>query len=219
MNLTDIATTRYATKKFDPLKKISKEHFTQIKSLLRFSPSSVNLQPWHFIIADTKEGKRRVIKGTQGTFSSNEPKVMNASHVIVFCAKTHIDDDYLNHVLEVEEKHGRFEKDPSFKLAMNAGRSFYVNMHRYDLKDAQHWMEKQVYLNMGTILLGAGVLGIDAVPIEGMDPKALNEEFGLLEKGFCAVSIIALGYKQEGDFNAELPKSRLEEEEIFTELD
>ncbi|WP_417226027.1 oxygen-insensitive NAD(P)H nitroreductase [Amphritea sp.] len=217
MNLTDIIKSRYATKEFDNSKTIPDELFMQIKELLRYSPSSVNSQPWHFVIADSTETRKRISAGTQGAFSFNEAKVMNASHVILFCAKTNIDDAYMQHLLTVEDDDGRFA-EPAFKEGVNNGRTMFVNLHRFELKDAQHWMEKQVYLNMGTVLLGAGALGIDAVPIEGIDTKALNEEFGLLEKGYTALAVIALGYRHQTDFNAELPKSRLPEDEIFTLL-
>ncbi|MDZ8118894.1 oxygen-insensitive NAD(P)H nitroreductase [Pontiella agarivorans] len=218
MNLNEVAEWRYSTKEFDPDRKISDEQFEQIKALLRKSPSSVNSQPWHFIIADTPNGKRRVAKGTQGTFRFNEAKILDASHSIVFCVKNDLDDDYLNHLLEQEEKDGRFA-EPSFKDMMHGARTTFADIHRNDLNDAGHWMEKQVYLNMGTVLLGAAALGIDAVPMEGIDAVALNEEFGLSEQGYTAVAIISLGYRKDSDFNAALPKSRLPETEIFTVLD
>ncbi|GAA0785055.1 oxygen-insensitive NAD(P)H nitroreductase [Marinobacterium sediminicola] len=217
MNLTDIALTRYSTKAFDPSRKIAPEAFDQIQSLLRYSPSSVNSQPWHFIIAHTDEGKQRLAKGTQGAFKANEAKVLNASHVVLFCAKTEIDDDYLDHLLATEEADGRFPDD-SVKEMTKGVRAHFVNLHRVDLGDAPQWMEKQVYLNMGSLLLGAAALGVDAVPLEGIDTAVLNEEFELPQKGFTAVAAIALGYRAVDDFNAKLPKSRLPENEILTHL-
>jgi len=71
---------------------------------------------------------------------------------------------------------------------------------------------------MGSLLLGSAALGIDAVPMEGFDVKVLNEELGLTEKGFTAVALVPLGYKANDDFNAQLPKSRLSEEEVFTTI-
>ncbi|MGJ7095474.1 oxygen-insensitive NAD(P)H nitroreductase [Vibrio hannami] len=217
MNIANVALSRYSTKEFDSQKKIPAETFEQIKTLLRFSPSSVNSQPWHFVIAESDEAKQRFSAGTQGRFVFNQAKINDASHVVMFCAKTQIDEEYLEHLLDCEDKAGRFPQK-EFKETVSNGRSYFVNMHRFDLKDAQHWMEKQLYLNMGTVLLGAGALNVDAVPIEGVDLKALNEEFGLLDKGYTAVAVVALGYRKETDFNAALPKARLEEEEIFTIL-
>lgn len=218
MNLIEIARRRYSTKAFNPNKKISDGDFEQLKTLLRLSPSSVNSQPWHFIIADTKEGKDRIRSGTRKSFSSNDAKIRDASHVILFCAKTGIDEAYLSHILAQEEKDGRFSGPVFKKEDMKKGRAFFTDLHRFDLKDAQHWMEKQVYLNLGTLLFGAAALGIDAVPMEGIDHKALDEEFGLREKGYTALVIVALGYGAQEDFNAELPKSRLSENEIITIL-
>jgi nitroreductase/dihydropteridine reductase len=218
MNFSDIVLTRYATKAFEAGRTIPEADIRQILDLLRFSPSSVNCQPWHFIVAGTEAGRRRIAQGAQGPFIVNEAKIMAASHVILFCAKTGIDDAYLEHILEVEDAAGRFP-DPALKERGRAVRAMYVDLHRYDRKDAQHWMEKQVYLNVGTVLLGAGALGIDAVPLEGIDPKALDAEFGLREQGFTAVVAVALGYRAATDANAALPKARLPMDETFTFLE
>ena len=69
---------------------------------------------------------------------------------------------------------------------------------------------------MGTLLLGASALGVDAVPMEGMDFNTLDTEFGLSAKGLAPVAVVSLGYRKEDDFNAALPKSRLPEEQIIT---
>jgi nitroreductase/dihydropteridine reductase len=217
MNLSEIAKKRYSTKVFDPARKITAEEFEQIKDLLRYSPSSVNSQPWHFYIADTPEARARMSKGTQGVFSFNEAKVLDASHVILFCVKTNLEDDYLTRLIEQEDLDGRYA-DASSKDTMHQKRTGYANLHRKELNDARHWMEKQVYLNMGTLLLGAGALGMDAVPMEGVDTAALDEEFGLREKGLSALALVSLGYRAESDFNAALPKSRLPEEDVITLL-
>lgn len=215
MNLIEILNKRYSTKEFDPTKKISNEDFEQIKALMQLSPSSTNIQPWHFIIASTEEGKKRVSKGTQGFFQFNEQKVLDASHVVVFCAKTETDGAFLQQLLDQEEKDGRYPNEEIKQMVFGA-RNLFTNIHRYDYKDQQHWMEKQVYLSMGFLLLGAAALGIDTVPMEGLDFKLVDEEFGLREKGFSSFAAVSLGYRKESDFNAKTPKSRLPQEEIFT---
>src|SRR5690554_4886947 len=106
MNIAHFAQQRYSTKAFDPNRRISAENVQQIKDLIRLSPSSVNSQPWHFILASTDEGKQRIAKATQGRFSFNERKVLDASHVLVLCTKTSIDDDYLLNLLAKEDKDG-----------------------------------------------------------------------------------------------------------------
>lgn len=217
MNLIGILNNRYSTKSFDPNKKIPAEDVEQLKSLLRLSPSSVNIQPWHFVIAATEEGKQRMAKGVQGNYKFNEAKILNASHVVLFCVKTTVDEAYKDHIAEAESKAGRFPNE-QIKQMTKDGRTLFVNIHKEMLKDEQHWLEKQVYLNLGQFLLGAAALGIDACPMEGIDSRILNEEFGLTEKGLTAVTAVALGYKTESDFNdsAKTPKARLCVEEILT---
>lgn len=217
MDFKKITNWRYSTKEFDPEKKLSDEQFEQVKTLLRMSPSSTNIQPWHFVIASTQEGKERMAKGTQGFFSFNAPKVLDASHVILFCSRIDADDEYMHHLLDKEDEDGRYAK-PEFKEQMHGARQIFANIHRFDLKDLSHWMDKQVYLNMGSLLLGVAALGIDSVPMEGIDIKTIDQEFGLREKGYSAVGIVSLGFRKETDFNASLPKSRLSEEDIFTIL-
>lgn len=85
MNITEIVRQRYSTKSFDPSKKIAAEDFAHIEAALRNSPSSVNMQPWQFIIADDEAGKARIAKSTE-KLPYNTPKITHASHVVVFAA-------------------------------------------------------------------------------------------------------------------------------------
>ena len=214
MNITEFLNTRYSTKAFDPNKKISADDFAQLKNAMRFSPSSTNAQPWHFVIADDDAGKARIAKAMEN-FAFNIPKVTNASHVVVFAARVIADDAHLNQVLEQEDQDGRFANAES-KSGQNNGRRLFLGIHRFQDKDEVHWHSKQVHLNMGFILMASAVLGIDSVPMEGVDLVALDKEFGLNEKGYTAVGVVSFGYRAENDFNAKLPKSRLVEEVIFS---
>lgn len=218
MNLLDVLQKRYATKKFNADKKICEKDFEKIKALLRFSPSSINSQPWHFIIADNETAKERFSLAAQGPYKANESKIKNASHVVLFCAKTNIDSDYLEKITEQENIDGRFATEEA-KQQANKIRQFYLDLHNdHAVDDVKYWSQNQVYMNWGTVLLGAGLLGIDAVPIEGVDLAWLNKEFSLQEKDLNALGMVALGYRSKDDFNAKLPKSRLPEEQIFTFL-
>jgi nitroreductase / dihydropteridine reductase len=217
--ITYYAKKRHTTKAYDPNRRISDETVKRLKELLRFSPSSTNIQPWHFVIASTQEGKKRVAKATE-KYPFNRPSILNASHVVVFASRLAVDEDYLQHVLEQEDKDGRFETDKeTHKSAMHGGRSLFVNLHKQDFKDVQHWMDKQVYLNLGQFLLGAAALGVDATPMEGIEIPVLDSEFGLREKGYSALFVVPLGYHDpEQDYNATLPKSRLPYTDILTEV-
>ncbi|EEF23372.1 oxygen-insensitive NAD(p)h nitroreductase, putative, partial [Ricinus communis] len=182
MNLADAIHARHTVKAFEAGQSLPQAQIDQLLNLLRQSPSSVNLQPWHYVVASTSEGRARIAKATAGTFIYNEPKVMNASHVIALCMRRDVDDAHLRAILEQEDLDGRFKDHPSAKDGQDKSRRSYVDIHRYELRDVPQWMEKQVYLALGGLLLGAAMLGIDATPMEGFDSRALDLELGLREK-------------------------------------
>ncbi|MDF1687889.1 MAG: oxygen-insensitive NAD(P)H nitroreductase [Parvibaculaceae bacterium] len=218
-DITYYAKHRHTTKAYDSSKKISDENVAKMKELLRFSPSSTNWQPWHFVIASTPEGKARIAKATAEKYPFNQNSILDASHVVVFSSKLEADDAHLAKVLKQEDADGRFAAGEEFKQLSHAGRELFTNIHKHDLKDAQHWLDKQVYLNLGQFLLGVATLGLDATPMEGIDTKVLDEEFDLREKGYTSLVVVPVGYRHKtDDYNANLPKSRLPYSDILTEV-
>ncbi|SAR70027.1 NAD(P)H-dependent oxidoreductase [Klebsiella pneumoniae] len=200
MDIVSVALKRYSTKAFDATKKLTAGEAEQLKTLLQYSPSSTNSQPWHFIVASTDEGKARVAKAASGTYVFNERKILDASHVV-----------------DQEEADGRFAT-PDAKAANHKGRTFFADMHRKELKDDDQWMAKQVYLNVGNFLLGVAAMGLDAVPIEGVDFAILDEEFDLKAQGYTSLVVVPVGHHSVEDFNATLPKSRLPQSTTITEI-
>jgi nitroreductase/dihydropteridine reductase len=217
MDIVSAAKQRYTAKAYDPNRRVPEEIMQQIYEVLRLSPSSVNSQPWHFIVASTPEAKARLAKGVQGQYVYNESKILNASHVILFCTRVDTEGGHLENLLEQEQRDGRF-KDEAAKAGQAKGRLGYMNLHRYSLKDMPQWFEKQVYIALGNAMLAASTLGVDTTPMEGMDPAALDAELGLHEKGLSSLVLLAFGYHADGDFNAALPKSRLAQEQVFSFL-
>lgn len=217
MNIAQIAQARYTTKAFDPERKIPEAVVEELCAVLRNAPSSVNSQPWHFIVAASPAAKARVAKATQGGFAYNEAKLRNASHVIVLCGRTRLDDAHLDAVIAQENRDGRFAT-PEAMAMQDKTRRFYVSLHQNEMKDERAWIERQVYIALGGLLLAAGAVNVDACPMEGFDAAVLDAELGLAAQGLTSVVLVALGYRGADDFNASLPKSRLADEAVFTRL-
>lgn len=194
---------------------ISDDDFAILLDSLRLAPSSTNLQPWHFIVADDDAGKQRIAKGTQGMFEMNLAKVTNASHVVVICHKVYANAQHLHDVVTKEGEDGRYATDDLQQHALEV-KSTFLGIHRHERKDETHWHLAQSYIALGFLLLTAANLGIDATPIEGVDIRALNQEFDLPAKDLSAVAVLALGYRSDDDFNAKLPKSRLPKDVVFS---
>lgn len=211
------AKTRYATKAYNAEKKIPQAQFDKLLEILRFSPSSVNIQPWHFLVAESDQAKQRIASALTGNYVYNAAKVLHSSHTLVFCTHTDISAEYLEQLLQQDDASGRF-KDEAAKQGQRDTRHGYVEFYRNELKNLSSWMENQTYLALGQFLFAAGLEGIDATPMEGFDRDTLNKEFKLTEKGLKASVIVALGYRSDSDFNAKLPKSRLPDQVIFTRL-
>lgn len=217
MDLLNISKTRYTTKAYDPIRKIPQEQITRLLEILRLTPSSINIQPWHFFIADNPVAKERIAKALVGKYAYNAPKVLESSHTILFCTKADISEQHLDNLLTQDDISGRF-KDSNAKQGQKDSRAGYVNYYRNEKGDIQRWAENQTFIALGQILLAAGIEGIDATPIGGFDEQIINDELQLTEKGLIPSVLLTLGYRSENDFNARLPKSRLSKEEIFTQL-
>lgn len=217
MNLLSIAQTRYTTKAYDPTKKIPSEQFDKLLQVLRLTPSSINIQPWHFFIAAHDAAKQRIAKALVGNYAYNAPKVIDSSHTILFCTKVDIKSDHLAKLLDQDEIAGRF-KDATAKEAQKNTRIGYVDYYKNEKGDIGRWAENQTFIALGQLLLAAGLEGIDATPIGGFDEALITQEFGLNELGLIPSVLLTLGYRSENDFNAKLPKSRLKLELLFTKL-
>ena len=196
MDLAKLATTRRTAKAFDPKGKIPEAVFDQLRVLLRHSPSSINSQPWHFVVAASAAGKARLAAAAVGPYAYNAPKIQNASHVVAFCVRTDMDEAHLAAILAQEQKDGRFPLAEDLEK-QRKGRAAYVDLHRNVRRDIPHWMEKQAYLALGTLLLGAAALGLDACPMEGFDVQARDTERGLGARRGIAVHPPGPGFSTE----------------------
>ncbi len=214
MELSKLLENRYSTKAFDGSKTLGLDEIKAIKELLRLSPSSTNLQPWYFVIGTSPEARQKFIDATAGQWSFNTDKVTNASAIVLFCAKVDIEEDYLKKVTDKEEKDGRYGQAVQKKSSHDA-RTWFSEWHKYTLKDLEAWNDRQVYLNIGHFTLGCAALGLDTLVMEGLDFDKLAKDFDLLSDGYRPVCAVAIGYRLDSDFNAKLPKSRLDESDVI----
>jgi len=201
---------RYATKQFDPARKISPADWQTLEESLVLTPSSFGLQPWRFIVVTDPATKEKLVPA-----SWDQRQVADASHVIVFAIKKNLGpvdvDRYLGRIADVrgvtrESLNGFREVLLDF-LAQPAAQF-----------DPQHWASRQAYIALGNLLTSAALLGIDTCPMEGIEPAKYDEILGLAGKGYQTVVAAAVGYRSAGDKYATLPKVRFALEEIITHV-
>lgn len=215
MSILDSAKQRYSCKHFDPTRKIPAKTFLELEEVVRLCPSSINIQPWHFFVTDSEEGKQRITQATQDFFSFNEKKILEASHVMVMCVKTDMGDTHLDNIALKENEDGRYKSEKIMQRSKEV-RAWFFNEYSKDPAILKSWAIHQVYLNLGNTLLAAADMGIDTLAIEGFDKEALTNALNLKEKHLEPVVIVAFGYSTEDDFNKALPKSRFDLDTIFT---
>lgn len=195
---------RYATKGFDPEKKISDEHWETIKNAAILAPSSYGLQPYRFVVVTDPEMKARLKPACYG-----QPQITDCSHLVVLAAKKELTEqdieDYARLIMEVREI-------PREQIA-----DFISMMHgtRKKLSEsgmALAWSQRQAYIALGFFLSSAAMLGVDACPMEGFEPEKVDEILGL--EDYRSSALCALGYRTGEDWLVGLKKVRFPEETL-----
>ncbi|MEC8830892.1 MAG: NAD(P)H-dependent oxidoreductase [Bacteroidota bacterium] len=200
-------TWRYATKKFDPTKKISADDLETLLEATRLSASSYGLQPYHVIVVSDQNVKEQLKPA-----SWDQSQITDASHIIVFANAAdfgeELVDDFVANVSETR----------NIPLEGLKGYSDFMKSKLMDLpvETKNSWTAKQAYIAFGNLMQAAAELKIDTCPMEGFEPEKYNEILGLNEKNLNAAVVLAVGYRSEEDATQHLPKVRKSKEELFT---
>ena len=199
---------RYATKKFDPSRKIPADLWKTLEQALVLAPSSLGLQPWRFVVVTDPAVKQRL-----RAVSWNQPQVEDCSHLVVFSAKRSMTTEDIEHFLDrIVEVRGVSKET----LAGYRDRMVGSVVKGPLSKEVDQWMARQVYIALGVFLTSAAVLGVDACPMEGFEPDRYDEILGLSASGHHAFAISAAGYRAEDDVYGKLAKVRYPVEEVIT---
>ncbi len=200
---------RYATKAFDPGKKISEETWEAIETSLALTPSSFGLQPWKFLVIDS-EGVREKLKAA----SWGQGQVTDASHLVVLTVRTDLcQDDIDSWVARLSEVQGT----PLENLSGLSGviSSFSENM---SVSEKQAWNTRQVYIALGQLMTAAALLGIDTCPLEGISPADYDKVLDLEGSGYATAVACALGYRSADDKNSSAKKARFPAEQVIAHV-
>lgn len=212
-DIIKILNERYTTKKYQKGVELDKETLEKIKEILTLSPSSLNLQPWEFILVKTNKSKE-LIKDAFIDYSMNLDSVLDCSLVCIFLKKNNLDYTHIKNVLEKENKDNRFSSNQLFENSLNQR----LNVLNIEKEAQSNWIEKQIYLNVGHFVLATHLLGLNSTIMEGFDKNKIDQIFKLREKNLSSVIIVCLGYSDNlNDYNKKLKKSRLNYNDLIKE--
>ena len=208
--LLDKMQWRYAAKKMDASKAVPQDKVDRIIEAARLAPTSSGLQPFEVMVVTNKDIRTQI-----QAVAHNQAQVTEGSHLLVFAAWDTYTADRINHMFDLTnaERGGTNEGWENYRqmlLKNYPERTPEVNY--------QH-AARQAYIGLGAALIAAAFEEVDATPMEGFDPKAVDEILGLRARGLRSVVIVPLGYRAaEGDWLANLKKVRRPTPQFVTEV-
>ena len=207
MTLIEKLQWRYATKKFDPTKKIDEKTWALLEQALILSPSSYGLQPWKFIIVQNQELKQKLKE-----VSWNQSQVADCSHHVVFAIKEKMDEEHITHYINQTAKIRNL--DPAsmdgFKKMMIGDLVTGPRSHVIS-----EWAARQTYIALGNFMTSAAVIGVDTCPLEGIDGAKYDEILGLKGSGWKVVVACPAGYRASDDNYLGSKKVRFDSKDLI----
>jgi nitroreductase len=197
---------RYATKVFDPAKKIPEAMWKTLEEALVITPSSFGLQPWKFLVIQDPALRAKLRK-----HANDQPQVTDSSHFVVLAIRKNMTVEHVERyvrrvavVRRVSVESLAHYRDHMVSGIIDGPRSLYVNT----------WASNQTFIALGQLMVAAALLRVDACPMEGFDKAAFDETLELGPRGLSAVVCCALGYRDDSDKYAHLAKVRFEAKDV-----
>ncbi len=200
---------RYATKRMNG-QKVPAEKLENILEAIQLAPTSIGMQPFTVFVIEDAELRAKIAPAIY-----NQAQITEGSHVLVFAAWKEYSnenvDKYINHIASLR---GIPVDSLSGMRDMITGA-----ISGKTPEQLLNWNMRQAYIALGFGLVVAAEEQVDATPMEGFDPDALDVVLGLQEKGLRSTVIMTLGYRDAGkDYLSAAAKVRREKDELFVRL-
>jgi nitroreductase / dihydropteridine reductase len=208
--LIDKLNWRYATKGMTAGKVVPADKVERILEAARLAPTSSGLQPFEIILVSSAAVREQI-----KPIAWNQAQITDGSHLLVFAAWDNYTAERINMMFDLTNdirgfKNEGWEKYRQMLLSTYPQRDADVNY--------QH-AARQAYIGLGAAMIAAAFEGVDATPMEGFDPDALDKILSLRERGLRSVVIMPIGYRQEDkDWLVNLKKVRRPREQFVTEV-
>lgn len=187
---------RFATKKYDPTKKITEADWKTIIEAGRLSPNSFGYEPWKFLLINNDQIKKDLKKMAWGAVNS----LNGADKFLIILARTDVtyDSEYVQHLVN-DIKHREYS--PTSAPSQHFKKFQEEDLAIKNKRELFDWASKQTYIALGNMLTTAAYLGIDSCPIEGFNRQKIDRylaDKGLLDLDHWQVSVMAsFGYRDQ----------------------
>ena len=188
MNLIEKLNWRYATKRMNGTK-VPQEKLDNILEAIRLAPTSFGLQPFKVIVVEDPALREKIFNE-----ACHQPQIKEASQVLVFAANKKVTaaqvDNYMN--LIAATRGIPVESLAGFRVAFDGIVAGTAEQNFI-------WTARQAYIAFGVGIVAATNEDVDATPMEGFNPDALDKILGLPEQNLGSTTILTLGYRDEAN--------------------
>ena len=199
MSIIESLKWRYATKKFDPTKKLAAEKLHILKEAFNLTATSFGLQTISLVIIENISLRNPLLDAAY-----NQRQVVDASHLLVFCINDTINEE---HVDDLYDNIIHLRKTPETILEPYRN-DLKLMMQNMSQEEQQEWSIRQVYIAIGNLMTVCAVERIDSCPMEGFDRGKFDAILNLKDKGLKSVLLLPVGYRAEDDMFSGFKKVR-----------
>lgn len=199
MSIIEKLKWRYATKKFDTTKKLSKNQINTLKQAFNLTALSYGLQTLKLVVVEDKLKREQLVQHSYG-----QRQVIDSSHLLVICIQKEINDEdvdyHFNIIKEIRQTPDEI-LDP-FKKGLKSTIQSMTKIKKND------WATRQAYIALGNLMTVCAMEHIDSCPMEGFVAEQVDEVLELDKYGLTSVLLFPVGFRAKDDMFASLNKVR-----------
>jgi len=209
MNTIENLKWRYATKKFNPNKKLTQNKLNILKEAFNLTATSFGLQTINLLVVENKNVRTQLV-----AHAYNQKQVLEASHLLVICIQNNIElsdvTEYYNNIKNT--------RSTSEAILKPYRQGLIEMMDKMSIEQRQQWSSNQAYIALGNLMTVCAIERIDSCPMEGFIPDKFDKLLELKQKGLKSVLLLPVGYRADDDMFSELKKVRKPLKETVIEI-
>lgn len=186
-------TERRAIRVYDPSVKISRNEMNEILRKATRAPSSMNMQPWRFVVVETDQGKSRL----KQALSNNRTQLETSSAMILIMTDLK-KYDYAETIYDMAYEASLMPKDVRDRQIRNISNMVPTL--------SPERIEKSGLIDCGLVAMQlmhvAREHGYDTCPIGGFDHDRIIDVLGLDEERYRPVLIVSIGKRAEDGYES-----------------
>lgn len=183
-DFNDVVYGRKSVKEFDKNYKISNEELLEIINKSVKAPSSMNFQPWRFVVVSTEEGKNKLRPLVSFNLRQNDT---SSAMIVIFADKK--PQEYAEEIYSKAVEKGYMPEEVKNSILPN----FVGYYNKFSESQINDVVKVDTSLVAMQLMLVARSYGYETNAIGGFDYKNIAETLEMDKDRYIPVMIIAIG--------------------------